>query len=256
MDKNAYQRLQDAWVKETGAKAGDTVKVVVAAKSGQLGWNDSWLKEMDASVGKEVTIQHIGDGGVTFKEVSFYFPFFVLEVVDTSEVVKLNSQYSAVVTEKGITVGCQFFSHEKLDELILVSRNIRKLEGEENRIGKKVKYEDLRVGEFGKYRGVGETYEKVALDRLKRVGQSQTMQYDYENTDWTICEPPAPKSRVGQEIPFYQVRVGEKLKFRGNSMVYTRVNEEDLGYRNTLRQSNGSPAFCETDSTMMVTIVE
>jgi hypothetical protein len=55
---------------------------------------------------------------------TFAFPFEEYEVVKSKLELKLNSEYTAVVSEDGVVVGCQTFTHEKILELADLVRKV------------------------------------------------------------------------------------------------------------------------------------
>lgn len=82
-EREAYFKLQEA----SGIKVGDTVKVLRAAKSHEMGWDTSWNRiEMDAAVGRTYTVTSVSaKSGFQLSSENltrrFWFPFFVLEKV-------------------------------------------------------------------------------------------------------------------------------------------------------------------------------
>lgn len=82
-----YKELEKAWVEETGAEVGDTVRICSKTKKGSAGWEATWQPDMDNWVGTEGVIQNFNDHGIRVsKDGDFWtFPFFVLEVVKKAE---------------------------------------------------------------------------------------------------------------------------------------------------------------------------
>ncbi len=77
-----YRKRQAAWVKFHDLKPGDTVKVCCKAVGYQDGWQNSWVSEMDGTVGQEVRVIGVscdilmkGTDGF-----SYGYPFYVLQV--------------------------------------------------------------------------------------------------------------------------------------------------------------------------------
>ena len=62
-------------------KEGDCVRVMRSAESNEMGWDNSWLEEMDEFIGQTGVIEGIGINGITisFDGYVFGFPAFVLE---------------------------------------------------------------------------------------------------------------------------------------------------------------------------------
>ncbi|OON89733.1 hypothetical protein [Pyramidobacter sp. C12-8] len=85
MTNDEYARLQEMWLNATGVKEGSWVKVARAAKSHESGWNNSWMSEMNALVGRTVRVKdnRFAQGiclAISEHSSPFYaFPFFVLE---------------------------------------------------------------------------------------------------------------------------------------------------------------------------------
>lgn len=59
------------------------VRVVRKAESGELGWDNSWVHEMDASIGNTYTVMRdFGRRGISLSASGYSFPPFVLEIVE------------------------------------------------------------------------------------------------------------------------------------------------------------------------------
>ena len=69
----------------SGLKEGDKVKVLFKVPSQARGWQNSWVDEMDKAIGKIFTIKTLKLNGVSFKELTPYFPFFCLEKIEVEE---------------------------------------------------------------------------------------------------------------------------------------------------------------------------
>lgn len=94
--------------------------------------------------------------------------------------VRLNDSYTAKVEDDNVVVGCQTFPFSKVRELIEAVDN-------KTRVGKPVKFKDMRIGEVGKFHGEGVEWEKTDHDRIQELGRSRTnMNYKHPNTDWLI----------------------------------------------------------------------
>ena len=88
--ETSYEERQAEWMKANNIKVGDKVKVIRKCKSGENGWDDTWLRIMDIAVGKVLKI--IGEPrtlGILLEVEGFsrgaYFPYFVLEKVEGPE---------------------------------------------------------------------------------------------------------------------------------------------------------------------------
>ena len=81
-----YLEQQRKWADEVGLKIGDKVLIVAKADTEQGGWGDSWVDDMDETVGKIGKVraddygQVMGHRGVTVvvDGIFFNYPFFVL----------------------------------------------------------------------------------------------------------------------------------------------------------------------------------
>jgi len=65
----------------SGLEAGDTVKVLRAAKDHEQGWDNSWAPQMDKLIGKTSKIRS-DHGTIGFElDDGYIYPAFVLEKV-------------------------------------------------------------------------------------------------------------------------------------------------------------------------------
>lgn len=110
--KKNYIEAQEAFIKMTGLTTGSKVQIVRKSKTHEYGWPNSWVDEYDMSA--TYTVDRISHNGIYFKENSYGFPFFVLNVlsnpVDLPDPIwlKKGSAYQVEFLEGGnITVGCQ-----------------------------------------------------------------------------------------------------------------------------------------------------
>ena len=77
----AYATMQTAF----DAKVGDEVKVLRKAKSKENGWGQVWSKMgMDSTVGKTLKVKMIHPSDGYLLENDYYYPFFVLEPMQTT----------------------------------------------------------------------------------------------------------------------------------------------------------------------------
>jgi len=79
--KEAYLIMQ----KNCGIKVGDTVKVLRKAEQYEMGWDSTWVKEMDETIGKTFVVREINWFGVSLNDLHFTFPVCVLKKVDPAE---------------------------------------------------------------------------------------------------------------------------------------------------------------------------
>ena len=87
--KEAYRVMQEA----SGIGVGDKVRVLRVANMGEMGWMNSWARDMDETIGHEGVVEAVGsDVRVNIKtrvsEIRCY-PFFVLEVIEKAQAIEL-----------------------------------------------------------------------------------------------------------------------------------------------------------------------
>jgi hypothetical protein len=83
MTEVKYVAAQKAWLAMTELNEGDKVRVMRAAETKELGWQDVWTSSMAAAVGKEYVVTRIyGRRGLQLNyNNGTFFPFFVLDPV-------------------------------------------------------------------------------------------------------------------------------------------------------------------------------
>lgn len=112
----AYLVLQN----DSGIKVGDKVKVLRKAKSYEMGWSQTWDREMDLCVGKEYIVKNVNSFGISIN--GLYFPFFVLEkrenVIHFKVMDKLKVEHNCLITENVLTMGCTSFDQNSVDMII------------------------------------------------------------------------------------------------------------------------------------------
>jgi hypothetical protein len=81
--KPTYAERQAEWVKENNVKVGTRVHITREFSSEDLSHNCLWNGAMDDTVGREGTVTNIGGKsiGVNVEESSWWYPYFVLEVI-------------------------------------------------------------------------------------------------------------------------------------------------------------------------------
>lgn len=94
LTKEEYLENQAKFVADNNLKIGSKVRVKsvldlepfseVYREYGSLnsphwGWNNSWEDGMSKNLGKEVTIRNILDIGITFEEMCYSYPYYMLE---------------------------------------------------------------------------------------------------------------------------------------------------------------------------------
>jgi len=85
--KNAYETLEQGWKQKHNIQIGDRVRVLRKAKSMECGWNNSWTKFMDDSVGSRQKVMDFGSySSGLFLGNGYSYPWFVLEKVEEGPV--------------------------------------------------------------------------------------------------------------------------------------------------------------------------
>jgi hypothetical protein len=128
--KSQYNTAAAAWLALTNLKVGDKVRVLYKVEQGHFGWDAVWNDKlgyqeliMSEFIGKEATVGKIWNNmiQVTLDDSSFYFPFFVLEVLrNTPEPIYLNDakDYQATFEISGdIKVGRIPISFATLEDI-------------------------------------------------------------------------------------------------------------------------------------------
>ena len=188
--KKLYLKLQTLWVDEINLKIGDRVKVVAKAASSQNGWLNSWTTTMSDSVGKAFTVTRIDNFGIQLDN-RFTYPYFVLE--KEPECIKIQANSSSVmikVSEVGIRIGTTLISFEKFDEITKAVEKLRPL-----RIGLKLPFYDVKIGEYIKWTDDGEIYLRThngvqVLRDTAALKKNQFYPYPIESYKVFITEKP------------------------------------------------------------------
>ena len=108
--KEAYQVM----AKESGINVGDTVKVLRKAQSKEMGWPTAWASDMDKMIGNEYTVVEIFNG-VYHLDSLYWFPFFVLEKIESAKPAHEFKPFDKVLVRDGndATWKVDLFSHFK-----------------------------------------------------------------------------------------------------------------------------------------------
>ena len=123
----AYQVLQAEWVKTYNVEVGDTVRVLRAAKSGECGWEDSWI--MDHFIGQTFKVRYIGRSIVL--DCGYTYPFFCLEFVKKAEpTIKITCEVNNKLVPLNTLVETRRIEIEQLKaknkELLSIMRSINR----------------------------------------------------------------------------------------------------------------------------------
>lgn len=115
--------IQEQIIKELDLKVGDYVKVVSTSPDRHLGWQNSWVHQMNGYVGKSGKITKISHNGVEilFPDgcEKYDYPAHVLVKVEAPiPEVKLNDNYTAKIYKNKVEVGCQEFPISKIREIL------------------------------------------------------------------------------------------------------------------------------------------
>lgn len=89
-----YRDRQNRWLRENDIHVDSLIRVTAKASSGQDGWKDSWIRDMDQFIGKSGKISRVrGSNGLILKfkdfdNVSYAFPYFVLKPLEIWETIE------------------------------------------------------------------------------------------------------------------------------------------------------------------------
>jgi len=87
--KKSYANRQAEWIKKHNVKVGDKVKVLRKCADYEDGWGETWVKDMEANIGKVNRIKTLCHSSLGISiEVpcnAFFYPYFVLEPVKEPE---------------------------------------------------------------------------------------------------------------------------------------------------------------------------
>lgn len=88
-----YEKKQEEWIRETGLKCGDKVKIIRKVESHEEGWGDEWSSgEMHDWVGQTVEVMAFnGRFGIELTrdgDQSWLFPYFVLEPIKETPAIR------------------------------------------------------------------------------------------------------------------------------------------------------------------------
>lgn len=119
-------------VERSTLEVGDTVIVTHEVPSYNLGWSNSWCRDMDDVIGRECTVIEVpnckgvqlNNGGRNYR-----YPLQSVQFVrkaPKTEKVTLTKDYDAIVSKDNIKVGCQTITFEAFDELAEAVAKIRK----------------------------------------------------------------------------------------------------------------------------------
>jgi len=119
------------------------------------------------------------------------------------------------------------------------------------------------MGEFGKRLGpskisviLNDEYSAIISKSGIAVG-CQTISFERFDGIAEAVAKLRPKSRIGQKVPFCDVKIGEKIMFDGNDIIYTRTDIKPYFTLSYIGISRAViPAAAPRNSTTLVTIVE
>lgn len=122
-----HQQILD----QLNLQPGDIVKITHKVPRENLGWDNSWVGEMDDAIGNEYTVRTTSNTGVYFKEISNGFPAQCIEFIRKANksiiIDNLTEEYSAeVLPANMIKVGCQTVTREKFKELYQATQKLWK----------------------------------------------------------------------------------------------------------------------------------
>ena len=90
--REAYTVMQAA----SGIEVGDKVRVLRRAKSREMGWEGFWRPRMDFALNEVMEVTRFNSAGGLELGLGFYYPFFVLELVEkaTSTITLFGKKYN------------------------------------------------------------------------------------------------------------------------------------------------------------------
>ena len=105
--EEAYKKMHE----NCGIKVGDTVKVLRRAEYHEMGWGTSWNVYMNNSIGNEYVVSDVSSQDFLLDvskdcNVSYWFPFFVLEKVKDGKLDDDCRQRDDII--KFVTEECDF----------------------------------------------------------------------------------------------------------------------------------------------------
>jgi hypothetical protein len=130
--KEKEKSIHDILVERSTLEVGDVVMVTHKVPCHDLGWDNSWSKNMDDAIGEECSVIDGPDSsGVRLdgKGNGYYYPLQSVQFVrkrPKTEKVTLTEDYDAIVSEDNIEVGCQTITFQAFDELAKAVAKIRK----------------------------------------------------------------------------------------------------------------------------------
>jgi hypothetical protein len=122
MTSAEYVKQQTKFIEMHGLKKGDTVKILGVAEDHEDGWGATWNDLMTTCVGKTYKVNGFNSQyGISVQcgHNEWHFPYWLLKKAPKTDAkVKLNSNYTAVVKNGYIEVGCQTVKFDALDRLM------------------------------------------------------------------------------------------------------------------------------------------
>jgi len=120
---------------ELKLEVGDVVKITHKVPGKNLGWGNSWEPEMDNAIGKQGSVQKLGDEeGVIVKiegiemEMDYYYPAQSIKVISKGpkfKEMKISKDYTAKVYADRIEVGCQTITMANFEKLQKIVKEVK-----------------------------------------------------------------------------------------------------------------------------------
>ena len=115
-------QIYDLILKNLNLKPGDKVKVTHKVPSNYLGWNNTWVPEMNSAIGKTYIVYCIHDTGVELRGNGWIYPPHCLEVVERAaqhKEIKISSEYTAqIYPGEKIVVDCQTIDKATFEKIV------------------------------------------------------------------------------------------------------------------------------------------
>lgn len=103
--KQIYAAMQAEWVKLTGVKKGDTVRITREFTENEQGFS-YWTSRTNSTVGQTFVIGEVNKDYIANSGMTIGYPYYILEVVTVPKEVKLTEGNVRTVNTDGKTIDC------------------------------------------------------------------------------------------------------------------------------------------------------
>lgn len=112
-----YVEIQDLMVGIMDLKKGDIVKITHETPSFYLGWETTWIGNMNDCIGKEYKVYDIGVYGIMMEGCGYTFPIMSVQKVDDVPVFTVGDYTAKVLHNGDVQVGCTTVDYETLEKI-------------------------------------------------------------------------------------------------------------------------------------------